>query len=90
MAEHVVHERVEVGGEGRRVVEVVGREVGVAVAAQVGDDDLEAGRGERLDVAPPDALGLGVAVHEQQRVAAHALPHEREIEPVAHRRLGGP
>ena len=67
MAELLVHERVQVHGEGGDVVEVVGREVAVAEAAEVGHDDLEAGGGERFDVAPPDALGLGLAVDEQQR-----------------------
>ena len=62
----------------RDVVEAVGGEVGVAEAAEVGGDHLEARGGERRDVAPPDALRLGVAVHEQERHAADALAHERE------------
>ena len=86
VAEHVVHERVEVDGERGDVVEAVGREARVAVAAQVGRDHLEAGVGERLDVAPPDALRLRVAVHEQQRSAADALAHVRERHAVARRR----
>ncbi len=58
VAEHVVHERVDVARVHREVVDVVGREIAVAVPAEVGDDDLEAGGRERRDVAPPDALGL--------------------------------
>ena len=47
VAEHVVHERVQVERVRGDVVEAVGREVGVAEAAQVGRDHLEAGVGER-------------------------------------------
>ena len=64
VAEHVVHERVAVDRVRGDVVEVVGREARVAVAAEVGRDHLEAGGGERPDVAPPDALGLRVAVQQ--------------------------
>ena len=89
VAEHVVHERVDVAGVHREVVDVVGREVAVAVPAQVGDDDLEARRRERRDVAPPDPLGLGVAVEQQQRVPADALAHVRERRARRARRSGG-
>ena len=82
--EHVVDERVQVERVRGHVVEAVGREVGVAVAAQVGRDDLEAGVGQRLDVAPPDALGLRVPVNEHDRRAAHALVHVGERHAVAH------
>ena len=44
VAEHVVHERVEVDRERGDVVEAVGREARVAVAAEVGRDHLEARR----------------------------------------------
>ena len=86
MAEHVVHERVDVARVHREVVHVVGRQIAVAVAAEVGDDDLEARGGERRDVAPPDALGLGIPVQQEQRVAADAFAHVREGEVVAHHR----
>ena len=46
VAEDVVDERVEVRRERGDVVEAVGREVGVAVAAQVRGDHLES-RGSR-------------------------------------------
>ena len=57
------------------VVAVVGRQRRVAEAAQVGRDHLEAGLGERRDVAPPDPARLGPAVDQQQREAARALAH---------------
>ena len=60
----------------RDVVEPVGPDVAVAEAAEVGDDHLEAGRGERLDHLPEDALGLGPAVHAHERHAAEPLAHE--------------
>ena len=44
VAEHVVHQRVQVARVRGEVVEAVGREAGVAEAAQVGNDHLEAGR----------------------------------------------
>ena len=62
VAEVVVHEGVEVAAVRGHVVEAVGADVAVAEAAQVGDDHLEAGGGERLDHPPVDALGLGPAV----------------------------
>ena len=89
VAEHVVHERVEVGGERGDVVEAVGREARFAVTAQVGRDHLEARGRERGDVAPPDALRLGVAVHEQQRRAAHAFAHVRKVHAVGQRGVMG-
>ena len=57
---------------GGHVVAVVGRQRRVAEPAQVGSDHLEAGCGERLDVALPDAARLGPAVDQQQRLAALA------------------
>src|SRR4051794_12051168 len=51
-------------------MEAVGRDVGLAEAPQVGDDDLEAELGERLDHLPPDALALRPAVHEHERTGA--------------------
>ena len=75
-----MHQRVQVARVRRRVVEPVGREVGVAEAAQVGDDHLEAGGGERGDVALPDALRLRPAVHQEQRDAAAALAPVGEVE----------
>ncbi len=84
VAEDVVDECVQVHRVGRDVVEAVRGEVGVADAAQVGGDDLEARGGERPDVAPPDPLRLRIAVHEQQGHAAGVLVHERQVHPVAH------
>ena len=84
VAEHVVHERVAVDRERGDVVEAVGREARVAVAAEVGRDHLEARAGERPDVAPPDALRLRVAVQEQQRGAAGAFADVRDRHAVAH------
>ena len=66
----IVHECVQVARVRGHVVEAVGRDVGVAEATQVRNDDLEAGVGERLDHAPPDALRLGPAVDQQQRPRA--------------------
>ena len=57
---------------GGHVVAVVGRQRRVAEPAQVRSDHLEAGSGERLDVALPDAARLGPAVDQQQRLAALA------------------
>jgi hypothetical protein len=86
VTEDVVDQREEVARVRRRIVEAVGRQVGVAVAAQVRDDHLEAGGGERRHVARPDALGLGVAVDEQQRIPADALTPEGEGEVAAGQR----
>src|SRR5699024_5459566 len=55
----------------------------VAEAAQVGDDDLEAGVRQRGDVARPDPLRLRPAVDEQQRRAALALAPEGQLDAVA-------
>ena len=65
VAEHLGDERVDVAGVGGHVVEAVGRVARVAEAAEIGNDDLEAGFGERSDVAPPDALGLGPPVRSK-------------------------
>ena len=70
VAEVVVHERVHVACVRRDVVEPVRPDVGFAEAAQVGHDDFEAGAGQRLDHAPPDALRLGPAVYEHERPGA--------------------
>ena len=51
------------------VVEPVRADVAVAEAAQVGDDHVEAGGGQRLDHPPADPLRLRPAVHQQQRHA---------------------
>ena len=75
-----MHERVQIARVRGRVVEAVGRQVGIAEAAQIGDDHLEAGGGEGLDVALPDALRLRPAVHQEQRHAAAALAPVREVE----------
>jgi hypothetical protein len=66
------------------IVEAVGREPRIAEAPQVRHDHLEAGVGERADVAPPDPLGLGPSVHQQQRVAADALAYVGELDAIAH------
>jgi len=72
------------------VVEAVGRDVGVAETAQVRDDHLEAGLGERCDHAPPDALRFRPAVDEQQRTgAAGILVDERLTEPADVRAMDG-
>ena len=86
VTEHVVHQRVHVARVRGQVVDVVGREVAVAVAAQIGGDDLEARRRQHLDVAPPDALGLRIPVQQQHRVAANALAHIGDRQLVAHDR----
>ncbi len=82
VTEHVVHEAIQIGGVRRRVIEAVGRETRVAEAAEVRDDHLETGLRERLDVAPPDPLGLGPTVDQQERISTHSPPHERELESV--------
>ena len=81
--EYVVHERVEVTAVDREVVLVAGRQVGVAVATQVGGDHFVAPGRERFDVAPPDALGLRIAMHQQQWIAAHALVDVRHRNSIA-------
>jgi hypothetical protein len=63
-------QRRDVGRVRRDVVAVVGRQRRVAEAAQIGRDHLEAGLGQGLDVAGPDALGLGPAVQQDERRAA--------------------
>jgi hypothetical protein len=83
VAEHIVHERVHVARVHREVVDVGGRQIAVAVAAQVGDDDLEPGGGEWRDVAPPDPLGLRIAVEQEQWVSADALADVGEVQSVA-------
>ena len=83
MTEHVVNEKVDVATPGGEVVHIVGRQVRVAVAAQVGRDHLMAGLGQRRDVAPPDAFRLGIAVQEQQRIAANTFVDERQRQAVA-------
>ena len=83
VAEHVVDEQVEVAAPRREVVDVRGRQIRVAVAAQVGRDHLIARVGQRGDVAPPDAFRLGVAVQQKKRIAADAFVDERERQPVA-------
>ncbi len=67
-------QRVKVARVCRQVVEPIGRRRAVAEAAQVRHDHLEARARERLDVAGPDALGLGPAVREQQRRPSDAFP----------------
>ena len=81
MAENVADQRPHVPRVGGDVVEAVGGEAGIAEAAQVGDDHLEARRGQGRDVAPPDPLGLGPAVDQQQRVATDSRAHVGELDP---------
>ena len=73
VAQLAAHQRLHVARVGGGVVVVVGRQPGVAEAAQVGHDHLEAGLRQRLDVAPPDPLRLGPAVDQEERLAALAL-----------------
>ena len=81
VAEMVVHERVHVARVRRNVVEAVGPDVGVAEAAQVRCDDLEARSRQWLDDAPPDALRLRPAVYEHERArATGVLVHVRLVE----------
>jgi hypothetical protein len=75
VAEDILHERVAVDRECGDVVEVVRREARIAMAPEVGRDHFEARGRERRDVAPPDALGLRIAVQEEQRRAPDALAH---------------
>jgi hypothetical protein len=84
VAEHVVDERVHVDRHRGHVGEPVGGHVGVAVAAQVGRDHLEAGRGERADVSPPNPLRLRITVDQQQWEAARALAYESEADAGTH------
>ena len=86
VAQDVVDQRVQIARVRGGVVEAVGRQVGIAEAAQIGDDHLEAAGGERLDVALPDALRLRPAVHQEQRHAAAALAPVREVEQPANPR----
>ena len=79
VAEVIVHERVQVARMAGDVVEAVRGDVGVAEPAQVGNDDLEARLGERLDHAPPDALRLGPAVDEQQRPGAAGFSWDERL-----------
>ncbi len=83
MAEHAAQQRLHVARVRGEVVEAIGRQPGVAEAAQVGGDHLEAGFGQGADVAPPDPLRLRPAVDEQQRVAADPGAHEGDLEAVA-------
>ena len=83
VAEDVADERVQVARVRGEVVEAVGRESRVAEPAQVGHYHLEASLRQGPDVAPPDALRLGPAVHEQQRVAADALAYVGQLDALA-------
>ena len=80
---------VEVAAVGGDVAVPVGRAgLAVAEAPQVGHDHLEAGGDERLDDPPPDALGLGPAVDEQEGAgAADPLVHVGLFEATRRRRL---
>ena len=78
VAEVVVDERVEVAAVGGHVVEAVRADVAVAEAAQVGDDHLEAGGGERLDDLPEDALASPAS---RARAAAARRPCPRARTP---------
>ena len=84
VAEHVGHERVHVARVRREVVEAVRGQPGVAEAAQIRDDHLEAGTRQRRDVAPPDPLGLRPSVDEQQRVPALPRAHVGDAHAGAH------
>lgn len=70
VAQEVVHESVQIARMRGGVVEPVGRQVGIA-DAQIGNDHLEAGGGERLDVALPDALRLRPAVQDPGALELH-------------------
>src|SRR5262249_19496683 len=80
VSEDIVYQRMEVARVRSGIVEAVGCEVRVAEAAQIGNDHLEAGGSERLDVASPDALRLRPAGHQEQRHAAAALAPVGELE----------
>jgi hypothetical protein len=56
------HQRERVGLDGLRLA-------GPSVAAQVGDDDLEPGLGQRRDLVPPQPSGVGEAVQQNHRTA---------------------
>ena len=71
-----MHQRVQIARIGDDVVVIVGRQVAVADTAKIRCDDLEARRGQRLDVAPPDPLGLRIAVDQQQWRPADSLVNE--------------
>src|SRR5262249_18841811 len=64
-----------------RVVRDGGGLAGAAVAAQVGDDDLEPGPGERGYLVPPQPPGVGKAVQQHHRPP---LPGDlvRDLHPV--------
>ena len=64
----------------RNIVKAVRAESGVAEAAQVWSDHFEPRRGQRCDVAPPDALRFRPPVDEQQRRPSTSLMHERLAE----------
>ena len=79
----IVGQRVQVTAVGSKVVHVVCVEIAVAEAAQIGHDHFVSGSDERHDVAPPNPFGLGIPVHEQQRVPTDAFAHVGERESVA-------
>ena len=57
------------GQQGQRVgLDLLGL-VGVPVAAQVGDDDLEPGPGQRRYLVPPQPPGVGKAVQQHDRAS---------------------
>jgi len=74
---------MEVARVDDEVVPIVGRDVAVSDAAEIGNDDFETSCGQRLDVAPPDPLRLRVAVNQQQRDAANAFVDECQRTPSA-------
>ena len=74
----------------RHVVVVVLGEPGVAEPGEVGHDHLEPGRGQRLDVPPPDPLRLGPPVQQEQREPARALAHVRDLDRGRERARGEP
>jgi len=83
MAKDIVDQQIAVPAPCGGVVDVLRREVGVAVAAKVGRDDLITRLRQRRDVAAPDPLGLWIAVKQQQRISADAFVDERERQAVA-------
>ena len=83
VAKHAGDEGMQVARVGGEVVEAVGREARLAEAAQVGNDHLEAGGGEWLDVPPPDPLRLRPAVDEEQGVAAFPGADVGELDALA-------
>ena len=83
----VLEERGQVQRVGDGVTEAVGADLGLAERPQVRADDLEPGGRQRRDDPPVEALGLGPAVHEQDRHAADAfvdvgLAEPPPVEPV--------